>query len=80
VPSAQIQAEEPECPHYIRIELAAGTEARCYKCNTPFIISVKQASVTAKPTCPNCVIKSSKNKQLEVEVDNILEEILKGDY
>jgi|SRR6187401_3083710 len=67
-----------ECPHYVRTELAAGLEARCYKCNKPFNITVKQVSVTAKPICEECIVKSSKTKKLEAEVDTLLDEILKG--
>lgn len=69
-----------ECPHYIRTELAAGLEARCYKCNEPFIISAKQASITAKPICEPCIVKSSKTKKLEAEVDSLMDEILKGEF
>ena len=67
-----------DCPHYMRTEMAVGLEARCYKCNSKFFITAKHASTIAKPTCPNCVNKSSKNRALEEQVDNILDSILKG--
>lgn len=67
-----------DCPHYIKTELAVGSEARCYKCENKFFITARHASLVAKPSCPNCVRKSSKKREIEEQVDNILDRILKG--
>lgn len=66
-----------DCPSYVKTELAVGLEARCYKCNGKYFVTAKHASDVAKPTCPNCVVKSSKTKAVEAEVDSLIEALFK---
>jgi DNA-directed RNA polymerase subunit M/transcription elongation factor TFIIS len=56
--------------------MAIGVIARCHKCNNLITITAKHASEVAKPICENCVVKTVKRKEIEAEVDNILDKIL----
>lgn len=65
-----------ECPSTIRIDMAAGREARCFNCNDTFIITAKQASKMAKLRCDNCIKHKSETLQVKRDIDELLEKIL----
>jgi len=43
----------PNCPHFIRIELAIGKLCICWRCNKEFVLTQKHLRMK-KPHCEDC--------------------------
>ena len=65
-----------ECPSTIRRDLAIGKEARCFKCNQPFLITAKQASRMSRLRCLNCIKHKDDTLKVRRAVDELLDNIL----
>jgi hypothetical protein len=52
----------PNCPHYIRLELALGRICICWRCNLEFVLNQKHLKLK-KPHCDACT-KSRLDKRI----------------
>ena len=65
-----------ECTHFVRADLVSGKEARCFNCNTPFIVNKKKAIKQSKLRCDNCIKKKDSTIKMEKAVESVLDDIL----
>jgi hypothetical protein len=69
----------PDCPHYIRRELAENKISQCWRCNEAFLMT-KQSLKLVKPHCEKCT-EAPRNKKLSRKRDKVdrLKELLSSD-
>lgn len=59
----------PNCSHFVQRELAVNRQSLCWKCERPFILSLRDLTL-AKPICKDCKVpkeeKVVENKTTEL--------------
>jgi len=65
-----------DCSHYIRVDMIAGKAARCHNCNSPFIVTSKQAARMAKLRCKNCIKYKDETVKMRNHIDSLLDKII----
>lgn len=65
-----------ECPHFVRKDLVVNKEARCYNCNTLFIVGKKQAIKQSKLRCEDCVKRKPETVKSKRVMDDLLDDLI----
>ena len=58
--------------------MIVGKTARCFKCNSEFVVDSKKASTMAKLRCNGCIKHKEATLKLKEDIDKLLDNILNG--
>ena len=64
-----------DCPHHKELSLCVGMPARCYHCNSEFIITGRHLT-KAKIKCDNCIKRRKETIETDMAIIELMNKIL----